>query len=74
LSIIGAQRRTIDRMSICLACGRDHPPVHHEAELCLPWAAVGHAVIDNEADLVATFVNEHNKWLVVQATNSRALT
>jgi hypothetical protein len=44
-------------MSICLACGRDHPPVHHEAELCLPWAAVGHEVIDNEADLVATSVN-----------------
>jgi len=61
-------------MSICLACGRDHPPVHHEAELCLPWAAVGHEVIDNEADLVATFVNEHDAWLVVQATNSRALT
>ena len=52
-----------------LACGHDHLPIDHFAELFLPWQAVGYEVIDADADLVATFVNPHDAWLVAESMN-----
>lgn len=63
-----AQMRT---GNFCHPCGRSHPPVDHEEELFLPWTAVGCEVIDADADVVATFMNPHDAWLVVDAMNAR---
>lgn len=57
------------RPDMCLACGNDHPPIDHVAELFLPWQAVGCEVIDADADLVATFANPHDPWQVVDTMN-----
>jgi len=54
---------------MCLACGHDHPSIDHLAELFLPWQAVGSEVIDTDPDLVATFANPHDAWLVVESMN-----
>lgn len=54
---------------MCLSFGHDHPPIDHFAELFLPWQAVGYEVIDADADLVATFVNPHDAWLVAETMN-----
>jgi len=61
----------ITRVSgVCDACGLPHPQVDHEAELCLPWQAIDCDVIDSDADLVATFQNSHDAFLVVMAMNA----
>lgn len=54
---------------LCIACSGTHGPIDHQAELCLPWVAIGKEVIDIDGDLVATFANKHDAWLVVQAMN-----
>lgn len=58
-----------DGRELCVACGDPHRPFDWIEHMDLPWQQVDCEVIDKDADLIATFANAHDAYLVVQAVN-----